>query len=50
LALHLVRHGHTPPSALKMLQASWRRDPRSRLWPRCPQTEQQVRYVLDALQ
>lgn len=48
LALHLVRHGDSPARALKLLQAAWRRDPRSRVWPRCPQTEQQVRYVLDA--
>jgi protein-tyrosine phosphatase len=45
LALHLVRHGHSPREALHLVQAAWRRDPRSREWPRCPQTEGQRRYV-----
>jgi hypothetical protein len=48
LALHLVRHGATPPEALRLVQAAWARDPRSAEWPRCPQTEGQRRYVLEA--
>jgi protein-tyrosine phosphatase len=47
LALHLVRHGRTPAQALREVQRAWRRDVRSGVWPYCPQTEGQRRYVLD---
>jgi hypothetical protein len=46
LALHLVRHGYAPREALRLVQAAWRRDARSREWARCPQTEGQRRYIL----
>jgi atypical dual specificity phosphatase len=46
LALHLVRHGVAPREALRLVQAAWRRDPRSAQWSRCPQTEEQRRFVL----
>ncbi|MFN8861718.1 MAG: fused DSP-PTPase phosphatase/NAD kinase-like protein [Gemmatimonas sp.] len=45
LALHLVRHGYTPPEALRLVQAAWRQDARSAMWVRCPQTEGQWRYI-----
>jgi atypical dual specificity phosphatase len=48
LALHLVRRGYTPREALRLVQAAWRKDPRSSLWPRSPQTEAQRRYVMQA--
>lgn len=48
LALHLVRHGCTPREALRLVQAAWRRDPRSSQWAQCPQTEAQRRYVQQA--
>ncbi len=47
LALHLVRHGYAPREALRLVQAAWRRDARSAMWARCPQTEGQWRYVLE---
>lgn len=49
LALHLVRHGISPQAALRAVQAAWRRDPRSRDWPHCSQTDAQRRYVLESL-
>lgn len=49
LALHLVRHGHAPREALRLVQAAWRRDARSAAWARCPQTEGQWRYVLETI-
>ncbi len=48
LALHLVRHGYTPREALRLVQAAWKRDPRSTQWPHCPQTDGQRRYILEA--
>lgn len=48
LALHLVRHGCTPREALRLVQAAWQKDPRSAVWPHCPQTDGQRRYVLEA--
>jgi len=48
LALHLVRHGSPPREALRLVQAAWRRDARSREWRNCPQTEGQRRYVLES--
>jgi atypical dual specificity phosphatase len=48
LALHLVRHGCSPREALRLVQAAWRRDPRSTQWTHCPQTDGQRRYVLQA--
>ena len=49
LALHLVRHGYAPTDALRQLQAAWRRDERSRVWSRCPQTEGQKRYIMETV-
>lgn len=49
LALHLVRHGHAPREALRLVQAAWRLDARSAEWARCPQTEGQWRYVLESM-
>jgi protein tyrosine phosphatase len=49
LALHLVRHGYAPRQALRLVQAAWRRGVRNRVWPRCPQTEAQWRYVLETV-
>lgn len=49
LALHLVRHGHAPTDALRHLVAAWRRDTRSQVWPRCPQTEGQRRYIMETV-
>jgi protein-tyrosine phosphatase len=48
LALHLVRHGATPREALRLVQAAWAGDSRSAEWTRCPQTDVQWRYVLEA--
>lgn len=49
LALHLVRHGYAPIDALRQLDAAWRRDTRSQVWPRCPQTEGQRRYIMETV-
>ncbi len=49
LALHMVRHGFTPIDALHQLGSAWRRDARSRVWPRCPQTEGQSRYIMETI-
>jgi atypical dual specificity phosphatase len=49
LALHMVRHGYTPVDALRQLENAWRRDARSQAWPRCPQTEGQRRYIMEAI-
>ncbi|MBX9855116.1 MAG: hypothetical protein K2Y26_06310, partial [Gemmatimonadaceae bacterium] len=46
LALHMVRHGFSPSNALRRLEAAWRRDARSEVWPRCPQTQGQRSYIL----
>lgn len=46
LALHMVRHGFSPSNALRRLEAAWRRDARSEVWPRCPQTQGQLSYIL----
>jgi hypothetical protein len=46
LALHLARHGYPAREALRMVGAAWQKDPRSVEWPRCPQTDGQMRYVL----
>lgn len=45
LALHLVRPGYAPGEALRLVQAAWRRDVRSTMWARCPQTERQWGYI-----
>ena len=49
LALHLIRHDYAPIDALRQLDAAWRRDARSRVWPRCPQTEGQRRYIMETV-
>ncbi len=49
LALHLIRHGARPKQALRSLAAAWRRDPRSRVWRWCPQTERQRRYIMESV-
>ena len=49
LALHMIRHGYTPVDALRQLGSAWRRDARSEVWPRCPQTEGQRRYIMEAI-
>jgi atypical dual specificity phosphatase len=49
LALHMIRHGFTPVDALRQLGSAWRRDARSQVWPRCPQTEGQRRYIMEAI-
>ncbi|WP_353268939.1 dual specificity protein phosphatase family protein [Gemmatimonas sp.] len=49
LALHLVRHGYAPADALRQIEAAWRRDGRSRVWSRCPQTEGQKRYIMETV-
>ncbi len=45
LALHLVRHGVPAAEALRQVLAAWRRDERSRVFSRSPQTEGQCAYV-----
>jgi protein tyrosine phosphatase (PTP) superfamily phosphohydrolase (DUF442 family) len=45
LALHLVRQGYAPSEALRVVQAAWRRDARSRVYARSPQTERQRGFV-----
>jgi hypothetical protein len=42
---YLVRHGLTGEAALSQLAAWWRTVPKSRLYPRSPQTDEQVAYV-----
>ncbi len=49
LALRLVRHGYAPTDALRHIEAAWRRDGRSLVWPRCPQTEGQRRYIMETV-
>ena len=44
-ALHLMRHGLTGSQALRALARSWKRDPRSRVVHRCPETSVQLSYV-----
>jgi len=46
LALHLVRHGRSPESALEQVGAAWTKDPRSAQWPTCPQTTDQRHFVM----
>jgi protein tyrosine phosphatase (PTP) superfamily phosphohydrolase (DUF442 family) len=45
LALHLVRWGLSADAALRAVQAAWRRDARSRVFPHSPQTERQRAFV-----
>ncbi|XWV15443.1 MAG: hypothetical protein HEQ11_03920 [Gemmatimonas sp.] len=47
LGVHLVRKRFTPANAVQILTAAWQRDLRSGLWPVCPQTDAQRRYILD---
>jgi len=47
LALQLVRHGVSATEALRLVQAAWRRDARSRLYARSPQTDRQRAFVRD---
>lgn len=43
----LRRSGLAGPAALERLNALWQASARSRHWPRVPETDDQVRYVLD---
>jgi hypothetical protein len=45
LALRLVRQGWLAREALSTVQAAWRRDDRSRVFPRSPQTRLQSLFV-----
>ena len=44
---HLVRTGRTGDAALDRLQELWQQCARSRSWPGIPETEEQIRFVLD---
>ena len=43
---HLIEAGERPDAALETLNTLWQQDARAPRWPRVPETEEQVRYVL----
>jgi ADP-ribosylglycohydrolase len=47
VACHLIRNGLHPDAALDRLQELWQQSARSRSWPSVPETDEQVRFVLD---
>lgn len=44
---HLVRHGMTGPAALERLNSLYATAAQSRFYPRSPETEDQVQFILD---
>lgn len=44
---YLVRHGKTGQQALAQLAEWWKDVPKSRFWPRSPETDQQMEFVLN---
>ncbi len=44
---YLVRHGYTGRQALDQIAEWWRAVPKYRLHARSPETDQQVRFILD---
>lgn len=44
---YLVRHGRTGQQALAQLAEWWKDVPKSRLWPRSPETDQQIEFILN---
>jgi hypothetical protein len=44
---YLARHGKTGQGALEQLAEWWKDVPKSRMWPYSPETERQMRFVLD---
>lgn len=42
---YLVRHGHTGQEALNQLAQWWQDVPKSRFWPRTPETNQQIKFI-----
>ena len=42
---YLVRHGQTGQEALSQLAKWWRDVPKSRFWPRTPETLQQIKFI-----
>lgn len=47
VACHLIRTGLQPDAALGRLQELWQQSARSRSWPSVPETDEQMRFVLD---
>ncbi len=50
VACFLIRHGRTPQEALDQLALWWRDMPKRQLHPHSPETDQQVRFVLEWLE
>lgn len=44
---HLVRHGMTGEQALAQLEEWWRSSPKRPMHPRSPETDQQVKFILN---
>jgi hypothetical protein len=44
---YLVRHGMTGEQALAQLAQWWQDDPRSTWYPRTPETDEQVKFILE---
>lgn len=44
---YLVRHGRTGAQALEQLAAWWREVPKRSVYPRSPETDEQVGFILD---
>lgn len=44
---YLVRHGKIGQQALEQIAAWWKDVPKHRLYPRSPETEQQVKFILN---
>lgn len=47
IACHLIRSGLSNADALARLQELWRECGRATAWPRAPETEEQIRFVLE---
>ncbi|HEX2697242.1 MAG TPA: hypothetical protein VHM28_05995 [Anaerolineales bacterium] len=44
---YLVRHGMSGEQALNQLAAWWQGVPKNRIYPRSPETDEQVQFILD---
>ncbi len=44
---YLVRHGRTGQQAVDQIAEWWQDIPKRRIYPRSPETEEQVQYILD---
>lgn len=45
LGCYFIHHGMTPEAALQHLNDLWRANQRSKLWPRTPETDEQVEFI-----